>query len=89
MQFGSSVLSSLVDLAASDIVVAATDNIEAERKATYFIFWDMPRGKHNPEFGLDGMEYIIAQDSEDDGNFDNKAWMLSRIDRKEDAVAPL
>lgn len=51
---GSSVLSALVDLAASAIVTAATDHIEAARKANYYIFRDVPRGKYNPEFGLDG-----------------------------------
>src|SRR5574344_811126 len=50
---GTSTLSTLVDLAASAINTAATDHIVAARKANYFIFRDIPRGKYSPEFGMD------------------------------------
>lgn len=50
---GSSALSVLVDLVASAINTAVTDHIVAARKANYFIFRDIPRGKYNPQFGLD------------------------------------
>ena len=47
---GNSALSALVDLAASAIATAATDHIVAARKANYFIFRDIPRGKYNPQY---------------------------------------
>ena len=47
---GNSALSALVDLAASAIATAATDHIVAARKANYFIFRDIPRGKYDPQF---------------------------------------
>lgn len=50
---GNSVLSALVDLAASAINTATTDHIVAARKANYFIFRDIPRGKYSPQFGQD------------------------------------
>ncbi len=50
---GNSALSALVDLAASAINTAATDHIVAARKANYFIFRDIPRGKYSPQFGQD------------------------------------
>lgn len=50
---GNSVLSALIDLAASAINTAATDHIVAARKANYYIFNDIPRGKYSPDFGLD------------------------------------
>jgi hypothetical protein len=43
-----SLLASLVDLAVSAIETAATEHIVAARKANYFIFRDIPRGKYNP-----------------------------------------
>lgn len=45
---GNSLLSALVDLAVSVINTATTDHIIAARKANYFIFSDIPRGKYNP-----------------------------------------
>lgn len=45
---GNSALSALVDLAVSAISTATTDHIVAARKANYFIFSDMPRGKYSP-----------------------------------------
>ena len=45
---GSSALSQLLDLAVSAIATAATDHIVAARKANYYIFRDIPRGKYNP-----------------------------------------
>lgn len=48
-----SVLGLLVDLAASAITTAATDHIVAARKANYYIFRDMPRGKYSPLYMQD------------------------------------
>lgn len=50
---GNSALSALIDLAASAINTAVTDHIVAARKANYFIFRDIPRGKYSPEYGRD------------------------------------
>ena len=44
------VLGALIDLAASAIVTAATDHIVAARKANYYIFQDIPRGKYSPDY---------------------------------------
>lgn len=43
-------IGTLVDLAASAINTAATDHIIAARKANYYIFRDIPRGKYSPEY---------------------------------------
>ena len=48
-----SLLSALVDLAASAINTAATDHIIAARKANNFILSDIPRGKYDPQYLLD------------------------------------
>lgn len=45
---GYSALSQLLDLAVSAISTALTDHIVAARKANYYIFRDIPRGKYNP-----------------------------------------
>ncbi len=50
---GNSALSQLVDLAVSAITTAATDHIVAARKANYFIFRDIPRGKYSPQYMQD------------------------------------
>lgn len=55
----SSALAQLVDLAVSAIATAATDHIVAARKANYFIFRDIPRGKYNPDYLLD--KEVIAE----------------------------
>ena len=47
------VLAALVDLAASAINTAVTDHIVAARKANYFIFRDIPRGKYSPDYMID------------------------------------
>ena len=47
---GSSALSQLIDIAVSAISTAATDHIVAARKANYFIFRDIPRGKYDPQY---------------------------------------
>ena len=47
---GNSALAALVDLAASAIATATTDHIVAARKANYFIFRDIPRGKYDPQY---------------------------------------
>ncbi len=57
---GNSTLSLLVDLAASAINTASTDHIVAARKANYYIFRDIPRGKYSPQFGQD-MEAIAEK----------------------------
>ena len=43
-------IGTLVDLAASAISTATTDHIIAARKANYYIFRDIPRGKYSPEY---------------------------------------
>ena len=52
-------LGALVDLAASAINTAATDHIKAARKANYYIFSDIPRGKYSSDYMLD--KGIIAE----------------------------
>lgn len=47
---GNSALSQLLDLAVSAIKTATTDQIVAARKANYYIFRDIPRGKYNPDY---------------------------------------
>ncbi len=47
---GTSALSQLVDLAVSAIATALTDHIVAARKANYYIFRDIPRGKYSPDY---------------------------------------
>lgn len=54
-----SALASLVALAASAITTAATDHIVAARKANYFIFKDIPRGKYSPQYLQD--KEVIAE----------------------------
>lgn len=56
---GSSALSKLVDLAVSAIATAATDHIVAARKANYYIFRDIPRGKYSPQYLQD--KEVIAE----------------------------
>lgn len=55
----SSLLGTLVDLAATAINTAATEPIIAARKANYFILRDIPRGKYSPDYMLD--KDIIAE----------------------------
>lgn len=50
---GGSGVSALVSLAASAIATATTKHIVAARKANYFIFRDIPRGKYNPQHMID------------------------------------
>ncbi len=47
---GGSILSSLIDLAATAINTAVTDHIVAARKANYYIMRDIPRGKYSPDY---------------------------------------
>ncbi len=47
---GYSALSRLVDLAVSAISTAATEHITAARKANYYIFMDIPRGRYSPDY---------------------------------------
>ena len=49
----SSPLAVLIELAASAITTATTDHIVAARRANYFIFKDIPRGKYSPVHGQD------------------------------------
>lgn len=44
----------LVNLAASAINTAVTDKVIAARRCNYYVLQDMPDGKYNPQFGLDG-----------------------------------
>ena len=55
----SSALAALIDLAASAINTAATDHIVTARKANYYIFRDIPRGKYNSMYGQD--QDVIAE----------------------------
>lgn len=48
-----SVIAALIELAASAINTAITDHIVAARKANYYIFRDIPRGKYSPMYGQD------------------------------------
>lgn len=50
---GGSALVALTDLVVSAINTAATDHIVAARKANYYIFRDIPRGKYSPEYMKD------------------------------------
>ena len=45
-----SALDQLISLAASAINTATTEHIVAARKANYYIFRDIPRGKYSPEY---------------------------------------
>lgn len=54
-----SALGLLIDLAASAIATATTDHIVAARKANYYIFRDIPRGKYNPQYLRD--KEVIAE----------------------------
>ena len=47
---GNSALGALSNLIASAISTATTDHIVAARKANYFIFSDIPRGKYHPMY---------------------------------------
>ena len=48
-----SAIAALIELAASAINTAMTDHIVAARKANYYIFRDIPRGKYSPMYGQD------------------------------------
>lgn len=56
---GNSALSQLVDLAVSAVATATTDHIVAARKANYYIFNDVPRGKYNPQYMQD--KQVVAE----------------------------
>ncbi|MGN1211038.1 MAG: GNA1162 family protein [Candidatus Cryptobacteroides sp.] len=45
----SNIFAQLLDLAIDAIITASTDHIVAARKANYYIFRDLPRGKYSPE----------------------------------------
>lgn len=55
-------LAAVVELAASAISTAVTDHIVAARKANYYIFGDIPRGKYSPEYMID--KDYIAEDKD-------------------------
>ena len=48
-----SALDAIFNIVASAVNTAITDHIEAARKANYYIFRDIPRGKYHPEFMQD------------------------------------
>lgn len=50
---GNTAFSALLDLAMSAINTAATEHIVAARKANYYIFRDIPRGKYSPMYMQD------------------------------------
>ncbi len=54
-----SALAQLVSLAASAINTATTEHIVAARKANYYIFRDIPRGKYSPDYLKD--KEVIAE----------------------------
>lgn len=57
---GGSALGALLSLAASAINTAVTDHIVAARRANYFVFSDLPRGKYSPDY-LKDKEVIAAK----------------------------
>lgn len=57
-------LGSIVDLATSALATALTDHIVAARKCNAYIFSDIPRGKYNPQHGLD-METAASEKDAD------------------------
>ena len=59
-----SVLSKLVDIAVSAIATATTDHIVAARKANYYIFRDIPRGKYSPKYLQDKGVLVDEKDIE-------------------------
>ena len=61
---GSSLLSQLVDLAVSAIETAATEHIVAARKANYYIFRDIPRGRYSPKYLQDKDVMVDERDIE-------------------------
>lgn len=50
---GGSLISAVVDLVASAVNTAVTEHIVAARKANYYIFKDIPRGKYSPQYMQD------------------------------------
>lgn len=60
--FGGSSIFQLTALITSAIETAATDHIKAARSTNYYIFKDLPRGKYDPDYGLDG---DVAADKKD------------------------
>lgn len=58
----SGALAALIELAASAIVTATTDHIVAARKANYYIFRDIPRGKYSPDYLKDQGVMADAKD---------------------------
>ena len=57
-----SAFGAIVDLIASAVNTAATDHIAAARKANYYIFTDIPRGKYHPNFMQDQSESATAKE---------------------------
>ena len=58
----SGAIAALIELAASAIVTATTDHIVAARKANYYIFRDIPRGKYSPDYLKDQGVLVDAKD---------------------------
>lgn len=58
----SGAIAALIELAASAIVTATTDHIVAARKANYYIFRDIPRGKYSPDYLKDQGVMADAKD---------------------------
>lgn len=57
-----SIIGLLVDLTASVIKTAVTENITAARDVNYYIFHDIPRGKYSPEYQQD---YDVPAETKD------------------------
>ena len=58
----SSTFSALANLVVSAINTAATDHIVAARKANYYIFSDIPRGKYHPSYLRDVEDAASAKE---------------------------
>lgn len=59
---GSSAFGAIANLITSAINTAVTDHIVAARKANYYIFSDIPRGKYHPMFMQDQQETATAKE---------------------------
>jgi hypothetical protein len=58
----SSPFAALTNLIVSAVNTATTEHIEAARKANYYIFYDIPRGKYHPQYMLDKESSATAKE---------------------------
>ena len=59
---GNSPFAALTDLIVSAVNTAITEHIAAARKANYYIFSDIPRGKYHPQYMQDKESSATAKD---------------------------